>query len=541
MPAAAGGQTVPPRDRARNGESVRVGWWRRHAALAATCGLMLADALLTLPFLFPVPADPDTVLYLLGVHRWSEGLAPFASVFNAEMSPAFYVLARGLAEVTGTGLPGLARLLHVLSWVGGVAATGFLFTWWRRWLGLRTALALTALFLTTPAFWALHLYGSPNLTGLALAAAAAAVYPYGAFGGARWDGTRFSVRVPGLRSFLPAGALALIALTARADVLQLLPVLLVAAGQTGGRRSAVRMLALWLTAFAAYLLVRAAVIGVAEAGSVGRHLSRNLGYGSAHWLGFNLYSLATAAPPLVLGASALAFLRPRGTGTGRMRVAVAAWLLGGAIFLPFARIHIVRILIPLVPALLLPLAAWGARGGRRRVAGMAGLILAGHLLMFAQPVVLDRVGLRAQDPPRPTHWHFVGNVVADHAEIARQAARRLELARAAVERVAEAPDLPLVVLSPESTLDFYAFQEAWPRAGFADVAREGKLVLREARAEEGGRLGYLMEQEGFGPVEPALRALGLEGPVRVFRTDPRDPAAGRLVLAGGRPAPVVSR
>ena len=61
--------------------------------------LVLVDAALTGPFVFPGAAEGDTIRYALGIFRWRQGLLALSHLFNAEIGFGYYAMARGLAAV----------------------------------------------------------------------------------------------------------------------------------------------------------------------------------------------------------------------------------------------------------------------------------------------------------------------------------------------------------------------------------------------------------------------------------------------------------
>ncbi|MFB3910274.1 MAG: hypothetical protein ACE15D_17945 [Candidatus Eisenbacteria bacterium] len=494
----------------------------------AFLAFLLLDAILTLPFVFHGPGDGETLRYVLSLHAWRNGLQPFHASFNAELSAAYYALARGLAAVTGTDLAGLPRLLNLLSWAAGALASGCLFLWWRKWFGAAVAARLTALLIAMPAFWSLHLYGNPNIVGLAAGAAALAIFP--ASGSPR-SAPRLVV----------SSLLILAAFVLRADMLLLAPAVLLSAFRGRERPALVPLLLMGIVGFVAAIAVRsffAAPTGAA--GTFGRHLSSRLDLGSLGWPRTHLLEIATGSPPLVFLASLAAFVLARRPGSGELRLTTVLWFLPGTVFLFFAHLHVVRILIPLLPALLLPLAFWAAgdRPGRgRRDLALAGLIVASHLVMFAVPEALDRLHLREKEPRRASHWLFLGNVVDDHLFLARQARDQLEDARA-LARHATTPDRgtpPALVLCSERNFYAYAFQLEHPRARFTTIARGHECSVLEASDEAGSVLGYIFDGGPTPTPERRLEALGFALPAQILRAaDARLPAGDRLPNPLGR-------
>ncbi len=477
--------------------------------LAPTLLVTLLDALLTGPFVFHEAAEAETLRYVLSIHRWRAGMLALHQLFNAEQSYGYYALARASAAVLGLDLSRLPALLNHLSWAAGVLASGLLHLLFRRWLGPRIALRLSLLLVFTPGFWALHVWGQPNICGLAVAAAALAMLP-GADDTGRTSRTRLGL----------AAGLSFLAFTLRADILFLLAPAILARVLWG--RDRIKLWAAVVTGgagVAACDLLRLLALGVfAHGGTIGLNVRSNLDLGSLDWPLQNLMIISSTGPPLVFVASLAAFAGCRGEGGSRMRKTVLLWGLPVAAFLPFARVDLTRILVPVLPGLLLPLAVWAAQGRRRRDAALAGLVLAAHLSMLAVPHLLDRAGKRSLATSRSGHGLFVGNVFADHGRVRRQAIESAEDAAAATAALVMTPSPPLLVVGEDEVFFEYAFSGQWPRSTCPPIAETYGLVLHEFRTADGAVPAYLLERRTKEPVSALLDRLSFRKPVRVWRS-----------------------
>jgi hypothetical protein len=110
-----------------------------------------------------------------------------------------------------------------------------------------------------------------------------------------------------------------------------------------------------------------------------------------------------------------------------MRRASLLWIAPAVLFLLFGRVHLARILIPLFPGALLPLAFWASRARKRDVA-LAGIVVASHLSMLAAPELEAR--LRGPSPARRVS-HYVSHLgmFRDHSAIQNDTAELIQDAK----------------------------------------------------------------------------------------------------------------
>jgi len=527
-----------------------------HVVLA----LLLADALLTLPFIFPNGVEGDTLRYAIGLHRWRDGTTSFQQLFNAEMSPAYYVTARAIAA--GVDLAGLPLLLNRLAWLAGLGSTAALFFWTRRWFGQGVAVRLTALVIVTPAWWSLHLYGNANLAAAGLAMAAALALPTmdrGPRGLAPPECGAPSAGRPAsgagvVAGFVLASLLGALALAFRQDVVMLAPAML-AWAISGERRPRWR----WLVpagamAILIILMIRSTLEFSTESGPWLRHLRGNFTPGSTRRFLDNGVAVVCAVTPLLALASAAAMAaRARHDGFRHM-LALAAWASPVLPFLLFSRVHLSRILIPALPALLIPLAGWAAEKGRKRDAILLLLVAASHLAMLPLPDIVSELGLRRPGGGRVNHYLFLGNMITDHRRIEALAEETWREANAIAEQFASGapwsfPAAPgpdslavepkggstkkdsasqgpgrgaggprlVAVVGEDVIFQEYALEATDPGIRLRDTAKGYLVHLREGLGAGGGRI-LLLSRNRPGDPEELLRELGVVGDLIILRT-----------------------
>jgi hypothetical protein len=498
---------------------------RRHSVWL----ILLVDALITAPFVFRHGVEGDTLRYALDSTRWRAGELALPQLFNAELSFGYYGLVRLLAATFRLDLASLPFALNLLSLVAGIGGVACLYLWWRRWFGPPAAFRLAGLWLLSPAWWSAQLYGNANVVGLSLAAAAAAALPSGAFSGARARGEtgRFVLRAAA------AGALGTFALCVRMDVAMLATGIL-AWAFWGKEKPGVRTVLAWgLACAAAAFLARAVYVGVATgSGTVGFHWRNNFALGAWSWFYGNVAALGFCGPPLVLGASLAALLAWRSRGSGTVRATAVLWALPAAIFILFARIHLSRILLPILPAFFLPLAAWAAEDRHRRDGILISLALGAQLVMLPVPDALARLGLRSPHGGRTNHYLFLGNMVSDHFRIARNARDLMQDAFRFAAEPAD-PPLPTPAVIGEDVIFYEYALKATVRDAKVRTLKSGYL-LRLQEVTNGPRMWLLLTRGRPGDPQALLSEMGWNGPVRVHRTpedlrhfEPLSPGGGK--------------
>ena len=464
--------------------------------------VVLVDLALTTPFVFRDAVEGDTLRYALGLDRWLAGRSAFSALFNVEMSFGYYLGLAGYETLSPVPLRQLPGVLNQVSWFFGLVASGTLYLWWRRWWGDGVAVRLTLLFLLTPAFWSLHLYGNTNIVGLALAAGCLALLPAkGDRSGIGWVRTLLAV------------ALGLSALTVRTDLLMLAPAVVAFLLWGKDRLRACPMAATLLAAFAGYLLLRGAVLGLpVGGGSVAHHFRTNVSLGDPRWLLHtvfeNLAAVASSGPPLVLLASAIAFLALRRPSGNSVRWTVLLWILPGIAFLAFGRVHVSRILLPLFPALLLPLAVWAAERGGRRDLCLAGLALVAHLGMALVPGLENRTSDRDPSTRRVSHYLFRDLMFRQHGVIGRNAAATLADADALLARGAD-DERAFVVIGGDVLFYEFALEADHPGTTVETIGRGYQLLLRRAEVPERSHPWYFLEPRWGRDPEPELLRFGV--------------------------------
>lgn len=371
--------------------------------------ILLLDALLTLPFVYPAGAEGDTLRYALDAWHWQQGTEGLGRLFNVDEVLAYYVVARSLLDLGQVPLRSLPLALNWLSWGFGVAATGALVGMLHRYFGSGTALRSALLVVTAPAWWALHLYGNANLAALGFALGALALVAGGDSPRGR-AGTSASA-VAG------AGLLGALALCFRSDIAMIATAALgLLLGAT--RRPVLRSL-IWAAALAILLrLVIGAATGtpIPLVANVGRHVDLQWRPTSLHWVAQNLLFYATGVPAMVFAAVALIALAWRGGLARRTRLVSLAWISPLFVFTGFAALPLTRILIPTLPGLLLPLGAWAAQSPRARDRWLIALLFSAQLATLATPLLLRAAG-RSEESRRAGHAHFLGNMFQERARV----------------------------------------------------------------------------------------------------------------------------
>lgn len=444
-------------------------------------GLLLLDLVLTLPFIHHGPAEGDTLRYALDLEHWRGGTESLHQLFNANEVVGFYLLARPPAALFQCSLAEIPALLNGLSWIFGLLSTAALFCLADRWFDRKVATRWTLLVLCSPAWWALHLYGNPNVVGLAPALAALAVLPR------RDDGDRPTRRPPNAVRTFGAGLLAAAALWIRVDLIMLAPAAL-ALALFAPRRPALRAcIGAALVALAGrWLAGPLAGLEAPLVANVGRHVTANLSPGNLRVLLENLAFYATGFPPLVAVSSLFAaIVLLRAPAPERRIVALSLlWAAPLVLFAPFARMPLPRILIGLVPGVLLPLAVWGAGSERRPSQDRAvlSLILGSHLLAAVTPWILSRVVPGLVDGERRAgHAHFLGSMFAERRRVAA-------LARETLTDAQEVAQLRSATVIGEDIVWYeYTLATEWPAVRVLRRETGYRSDWYQARTEDGAR------------------------------------------------------
>ncbi|MCA9728396.1 MAG: hypothetical protein KC729_11980 [Candidatus Eisenbacteria bacterium] len=481
----------------------------RNRRLAILLALIALDALVTAFFVFRGPAETDTARYALDFYRWMRGEKELAGLFNAEMSFGFYAGLAAWQRLHPVSLAALPDLLNWISWGCGVLATGACYLWWERWWDGRVATRLTLLFIATPAYWSLHLYGNTNIIGLALAAAAVAATP-GSDGPA---GSAGSARQIG-RTIL-AVSLGIATLCVRTDLILLAPAL--AAFVLWGRDRPSRRMAIFIFAasLAGYALLRWMAVGSGGAGgTLARHWGSNLSLSDPRWLlgSFlqNSVFLGSAGPPLIFLASVIAFF---GVSRARVRPATLLWIAPAALFVFFSRVHLTRILLPQLPGVLLPLAVWATEGGRRRDLALAGIVLSAHLVMGAVPSLMETARRDDSHPPRVNHYFFRGIAVRDHLTIQHTTDELLADARGLVEEI-EADSAGIAIVGEDVVCYELYLESRHPGSRVTRVGRRYQVDLQRMDIPGHGAPVYLLMPRWGEDPSIALREFGVPDGVR---------------------------
>jgi len=392
---------------------------QRRAGLPKLLLILLGlDALLTWPFLFQGPAEMDTLRYALGLHRWVGGQEALSTLFNAEMSFGYYLGLNIWQRAFDSTLASLPDLLNRVSALSGILCVGAFFMWWRRWWDERVAFRLTLLLIATPAFWSLQLYGNTNVAGLALAALAVSLLP-----SAEVDRGR-AVR------WLAVWVLGTAALTVRTDVLMIAPAVLAYLVWGRDRPSAKSTVVAGAGCVLTFFLLRLFVLDSPSGGGAFlRHWDSNLSLSDPAWIGrtvsLNVVSLVTESPPLTLLVSGLCFLAIRGRDGRSVRWTTLLWLSPALLFLAFTRVHVARILIPLLPAALLPLAYWASLS-RRRDLLLAIVVVLSHVSMMFLPGLEKRLGRASAGTGRVSHYLSHQGMFRDHLAIQNDTTELIE-------------------------------------------------------------------------------------------------------------------
>lgn len=527
---------------------------RRTGTIRPLFLLLLLDAALTLGFVFRGPVEGDTLRYALSLQRWVGGQVEFGSLFNVEMSFGWYA---ALGAVQRMAAFPLAALPDVLNWgalLGGVLATAGLFLWWRRWWDVGVAFRLVLLFVLTPAFWSLHLYGNTNILGLAFAAWAFALLPART---TRRDVSTIRAPLSPASRFAAATLLGWAAVTTRTDVLMLAPAFL-AFTLWGRERPTFRTAGTFgLLVVLGYLGLRGLVLGFGgDGGTVGHHWKSNLALDDPRWLARmaaqNVAALLSAGPPLVVLASLAAFIAVRRPA---LRRTVLLWLFPAVVFVFFGRMHLTRILLPVLPALLLPLAVWAAhhrdeapptsespahaaqgRGTRLplmpqslrnpsralrltprralpawlrpRDAVLVGVALVGHLAMMLLPAIQTHFSDRAPGTRRVGHYAFKDVMFRQHGAIKDLATETLTDARTLFDRT-ERTEAPVVVLGGDVLFYEYELAVRAPASVVQTTRNEYQLRLREARVPGRDAPYFFLEPRWGSDTEEDLARLGV--------------------------------
>ncbi|MCC7142659.1 MAG: hypothetical protein IT349_11220 [Candidatus Eisenbacteria bacterium] len=444
-------------------------------------GLLLLDLILTLPFIYHGPAEGDTLRYALDLEHWRRGTEPLHQLFNANEVAGFYLLARPLAALFQISLDEMPTFLNRLSWICGLLSTAALFCLAERWFDRRISVRWTLLVICAPAWWALHLYGNPNMVGLAPALAALAVLPHRDTGDGPAARRALALRTAG------AGMLAAAALWIRVDLVMLAPAVAALALLAPRRPALPPCLGAAILALAArWGAGPLAGLDAPLVANVGRHVTANLSPGNLRVLLENLSFFVTGFPPLVAASSLVAaILLLRAAAPERRMVALSLlWAAPLVLFAPFARMPLPRILIGLVPAVLLPLAAWSAGRGYRSGwdARLVALVLASHLLAAATPGLLRRAAPTLVDGERRAgHAYFLGSMFTERWRVAT-------LARETLTDAEEVARLRSATVIGEDIVWYeYALATAWP--GVTVLRRETgyRSDWYQARSEDGSR------------------------------------------------------
>lgn len=442
---------------------------RSRVAISPLWIVLAVDALLTLPFVFHGSAEMDTLRYALDLHRWLRDEQPLRSLFNSEMSFGYYVGLAVWQQVFQPALEGLPDLLNRISALFGIVCVGALYLWWRRWWTDRIASCLALLLVSTPAFWSLHLYGNTNIVGFALAAVALAVLPGRESGAQR---TRW----------IAAWVFGTLALTIRTDILMLAPAAL--AFLIWGRDRPERNMtaAVGAACVLSYALLRLIALGLPTGGgSVFRHWSSNTNLGDLSWIArtatWNVASVFTQFPPLTLLASLMCFLAARNPGKYPMRWSTLLWIAPAVLFVFFGRVHLSRILLPLLPGALLPLAFWASRTIRRGLLLLA-IVVVSHVSMLALPAIEDRIQGRSRDQ-RASHYVSHLGMFGDHFAIQEDTRELMTDAEDLVRSQGDGRKT-VVVIGDDVLAYQFALFSVYPEATVATVFQSEGVALRVA-------------------------------------------------------------
>lgn len=480
---------------------------RRFARVAVA--LAALDAFVTIPFVHLGPAEGDTIRYALDLERWRLGEKALGALFNGDVCFGSYTLARAVAGAFSIDRAGLSTVFNGLSCAAGIAATGSLSLVIARRFGLGAALIFGLLLITAPGWWMLHLYGNPNIIGLAFAAAAwACLTPSGP-----------RVDLTPLRAVL-GGLLGAAALCARTDVAMLAPAI-VAASRLGPRPVAWRWLGLAaLTALAGFgvgCLVAGAPLPLV--GNVGRHVDANLG-GKLRWTAQNLAFLATGLPPLVAIAAAAAFFAARGDDGRRSRRLALVWLVPALVFVIFGRVPLTRILAPLWPAALLPLAVglaslWPLRP-RRRLFAVGLLIVAAHVTAALTPRAIEAVSGRSLEGRGVGHFYFLGSMGAERERVARHFTALERDARRALESTL--PGETTAIVGGDGIAYLWTIAASLPRFETKLLGTAYATRLEELRDPVTDRRWWFLSLRPGAEPLAVLESFGLPAPTRVWVT-----------------------
>ncbi len=474
---------------------------RRFVRLAI--GLAALDALVTIPFVHRGPAEGDTIRYALDLERWRLGEKALGSLFNGDVCFGSYTLARAVAGVLSIDRSGLPAVWNGLACAAGIIATGSLSFVVARSFGRGSALLFGLLLLSAPGWWMLHLYGNPNMIGLAFAAAAWAC-----------------LTPPGPRRAVLAGLLGAAALCARTDVAILAPAI-VAASRLGPRPVAWRWLGLAalvaLSGFALGCFVAGAPPPLV--GNVGRHVDANLG-GKLRWTAQNLAFLATGLPPLVAVAAVAALFIVRGDDGRRARSLALVWLAPALIFLIFGRVPLTRILAPLWPAALLPLSVglaslWPLRPRRRwLVVGL--LVVAAHLAAALTPRAIETVTGRSLEGRGVGHFYFLGWMGAERGRVARHFTALENDARRVLET--SLPGETTAIVGDDGIAYLWTLAAALPRFETQLLGVAYATRVEELRDPTTDRRWWLLSLRPGAEPMAVLGSFGLTEPTRLWRT-----------------------